>query len=181
MNTRLGTRRTLIVLWLAAGLLGVLADGATAREPHRGRHDGSRWDHGGYRRDYDHSRRYRSDDSWSAPAYAWPESSYESSYDHPDYYAAIAYSSSTGGYGYSYGYTSLSAAQNEAVRRCATADAQVVAWSRDAWCALALGDGLGAYGWSWATNRLSARGRALAECGSRTTNCYVAVCVFSGD
>ena len=98
-----------------------------------------------------------------------------------DYYAAIARSSNTGKYGFSYGRTSRYEAEQEALEYCDAPDAKVVVWTRNAWCVLALGDDVGDYGWAWATSLSCAKSRALAECRKRTTNCYVAVSVFSGN
>ena len=41
-------------------------------------------------------------------------------------YAAIAYSPSTGAYGYAYNYWSRYSAEREALRRCAAEDAEIV-------------------------------------------------------
>jgi serine/threonine-protein kinase len=97
-----------------------------------------------------------------------------------DYYAAIAFSPSTGACGYSYGFTSLTAAKNRAVEECEGADAVVVGWARNAYVALALGDDRGACGVGWASTAASARAMALANCRARTTGCYIAGTVFSG-
>src|SRR4051812_5573035 len=66
-----------------------------------------------------------------------------------DRYAAIAYSPATG----RYGYCSQHAGRLEDAKACAlkqvnAADARVVIWARNAWCALARGDN-GAYGYAW--------------------------------
>ena len=96
-------------------------------------------------------------------------------------YAAIAYSKSTKSYGYSYNYGSRDAAEAAALNRCDGYDKKIVVWVHNGWCALALGDSH-AYGYGWSNNtRAYARSRALEECGQRTTNCYIAVCVYSGE
>jgi hypothetical protein len=95
-------------------------------------------------------------------------------------FAAIAYSPSTGAYGYSYGFASLAGARAEALAHCRGDDARVVVWVENGYAALALGDRRGAYGWGWAFNRGEARARALNQCAARTTGAYVAVSVYSG-
>jgi serine/threonine-protein kinase len=97
-----------------------------------------------------------------------------------DRYAAIAFSPSTGAYGYGYGFTSLTEAKNRAVKECDGADAVVVGSARNGYVALALGDATDAYGVGWASTAASAQAIALAKCRARTTGCYIAVTVFSG-
>jgi hypothetical protein len=96
-------------------------------------------------------------------------------------FAAIAYSQSTGSYGYSYGHGTLAGAEAEALSHCKGDDAEVVAWVENGYVALALGDEKGVYAWGWAFNRAEARSRALAECSRRTSGAYNAVTVFSGE
>ena len=95
-------------------------------------------------------------------------------------FAAIAYSESTGRYGYAHGYYSQYAAECEAIRRCNADDAEVVVWARNNWCALALGDETGTYGYAWNGCDSTAKADALRRCRERTTGCHIAVCVFSG-
>src|SRR5579862_6346578 len=84
-----------------------------------------------------------------------------------DTYAAIAYSPSTGSYGYAYNYGSRGSAETAALRNCKAPDARIVTWVNNGFCALALGDDVGSYGigYSWgngATNTY-AKQRALQE------------------
>jgi serine/threonine-protein kinase len=100
-----------------------------------------------------------------------------------DTYAAIAYSPSTGKIGYGYNYGSRWAAQTAALRNCPVADARIVTWVSNGWCALALGDDKSTWGTGWsygegATNTY-AKQRALAEAQKRTTGTRVVLCVCS--
>ena len=96
-------------------------------------------------------------------------------------YAAIAYSSSTGKYGYSYGYSSRARAENAALNNCSGDDAVIVVWVENGYAALALGDERGAYGTGWSTrSRADAEATALANARERTSGAYIARWVFSG-
>jgi len=97
-----------------------------------------------------------------------------------DHHAAIAYSPSTGSYGYYYGHVSLGTAKSRALDRCRGKDARIVAWVRNGWACLALGKEKGVYGWGVGSSRAIARSAAMQGCRDRTTGCYVAVLVFSG-
>ncbi len=98
-----------------------------------------------------------------------------------DTYAAIAYSKSTGHYGYGYGYYTLAAAELEALSNCEGDDAQIVVWSCNNWCALAIGDD-NAYGWYWAGTSYEARAGAVLECQKNTSSDHIKVIVvYSGD
>jgi serine/threonine-protein kinase len=99
-------------------------------------------------------------------------------------YVAIAFSPSTGAYGYAYNYWSRYSAEREALRRCPHADAKIVGWVQAGWLALAIGDD-NAYGVGWeygngSTNN-DAKRRALKECASRTTGAHLVLCICSGD
>jgi Domain of unknown function (DUF4189) len=98
-----------------------------------------------------------------------------------DRYGAIAYSQSTGTYGYSYGWGNRATAENVALANCRGENAQVVVWARNAYCALALGDTVGSYGWGYGATAAEARTHALRNARKSTTNCYIAVTVFSGN
>lgn len=99
-----------------------------------------------------------------------------------DTYAAIAYSEATGSVGYATGYQSRQDAESAAVRYCGAYDAEVVVWVCNGWCALALGDDLGIYGYGWHNgSRARAVDRALSECRQRTSNAYVHVVLHSAD
>jgi hypothetical protein len=92
-------------------------------------------------------------------------------------YGAIAYSPTTGRWGYSYGYRYLSGAQGDALIRCGSTDARVVVWVQNGWAALAVGDN-GAYGWGWSTSSLAkAKARALQNAGA---NARIRCWVYSG-
>jgi len=95
-------------------------------------------------------------------------------------YGSIAFSQNSGAWGYSYGYSSRSAAQRRAMRECRARGygCRVVVWFRNACGALAVGRG-NAYGWSWNTSRARARRRAMAECRARTGGCRIRVTVCS--
>ena len=82
----------------------------------------------------------------------------------PDRYAALAFSKSTGRWGYGNGYATKEAAINRALLECGRRDA-VTKWAKNAWIALAVSDRKpGGYGWAWATTAARARARARQEC-----------------
>ncbi len=98
-----------------------------------------------------------------------------------NWYSAIAYSPSTGAYGYSYNCRSLAEAKQLALSYCDYEDARIVVWVRNGWCALAVGDD-GAYGYAWASTQYEARRLALAYCQQYSNGrCRIKVTVFSGD
>jgi hypothetical protein len=69
-------------------------------------------------------------------------------------YAAIAYSESTGQYGYTYGYDDQCAAENDAIANSGACDARVVVEVENGWAALALGPD-GTWGAAWSTRSLA--------------------------
>ncbi len=98
-------------------------------------------------------------------------------------YAAVAYSPSTGDYGYSYNYGSRWSAEKAALERCDAPDARIVGWVNRGFFALALGDDKSCWGTGWsygddATNT-EAITRALAECRKRTTGARLVLCLVS--
>jgi len=93
-------------------------------------------------------------------------------------YGAIAYSPETGRYGDSYNYSFLGDAENDALARCDAPDAEIVAWCRNEWCALAVADD-GSYGYSSGPTQASAEAAALADCTG--PNAHVLVWDYSGD
>jgi serine/threonine-protein kinase len=99
---------------------------------------------------------------------------------HADQFAAIAFSQSTGAIGYAYNCNSLEEAEDLALSFCNAEDARVVTWSRNAYCALAIGDDFGAYGAAWGRTRAEAEENALALCSQYTTGGYIARWVYSG-
>ena len=95
-------------------------------------------------------------------------------------FAAIAYSENTGAYGYSYGYAHRGEAEQAALDSCNADDAQVVVWSENAWCALAVSDN-GAYGYGYAGSEREAKRIALRECrNSGGSNVRIACYAYSG-
>jgi hypothetical protein len=100
--------------------------------------------------------------------------------DDSEYHAAIAYSKSTGLSGYSYGYSSRTAAENAAVEACNARDAVVLTWTRNAWTALATADDRSYYGHAWGNTAEEAMTKALAAC-SKVANspCRIHTCVFA--
>ena len=93
-----------------------------------------------------------------------------------DQHAAIAYSASSGAYGYSYGFSDLGDAEIDATNRCGQPDAVVVTWSRNEWCSLAVSDD-GSYGWGSGETQEESDANAMSAC---TGNRHIEVSVFSG-
>jgi hypothetical protein len=98
-----------------------------------------------------------------------------------DTYAAIAYSPNTGRYGYATGRPTRAAAESVAVAECNRPDARVVVWSRNEYCALAVGDNRKVYGYGYSPDKEEARAIALREAEKRTTNCFVILVIHSDD
>ncbi len=94
-------------------------------------------------------------------------------------FAAIAYSESTGKWGYAYEKPYGQTARREAVKFSKAEDAKVVVSVGNLWCALALGDDKDAFGVGTGGSRDIAEQLALRAARKVTTNCYVAVCVHS--
>ncbi|MBP7831061.1 MAG: DUF4189 domain-containing protein [Kiritimatiellae bacterium] len=84
---------------------------------------------------------------------------------------AIAFSESTGQWGYSTG--GGRHAPYMAIQHCKAPDAKIIAQASDCWLALALGDDKGAYGWGNAGNRIDAERNALQACSQRTKNAKI--------
>lgn len=82
-----------------------------------------------------------------------------------DSYGAIAYSKSTGRYGYSYDYGTQSMAEAQALGNCGDVSCHVYVWFKNSCGALAKADN-GDLGWGWSGSRGSAEARALANCRS---------------
>ena len=78
-------------------------------------------------------------------------------------YGAIAYSESTGKYGYSYNFAYLSDAEADAIAHCGATDATVVAWCWNEYAALAVDDD-GNYGYSSGESKEEAESTALSYC-----------------
>ncbi len=82
-------------------------------------------------------------------------------------YGAIAYSKSTGDFGYATGGGRSS--QYAALKNCKAADAEVLVTKYDCWLALAVGDDK-IFGYGFAGNRADAEWHALDACAKRTKN-----------
>ena len=167
--------------WILALLFTTALFGATVSRAsgggrgRRGRHQGG-WDKGWYESGWYDPFWVRLRRTPSAYQDATPVDE-RSDYDP---YAAIAYSPSTGRYGYSHGQSCRRRAECVARAHCKADDARTVVWCHGAWCALALGKDSQAYGYGWSSTAQGARSRALDNCRKRTTDCYIAACVFSG-
>lgn len=83
---------------------------------------------------------------------------------------AIAFSESTGNWGYATG--GGRSAPYQAIQYCNASDAKVIAQEFDCWMALAIGDE-NIYGWGSAGNRDDAQHFALEECRKRTKNAKI--------
>lgn len=96
-------------------------------------------------------------------------------------FGAIAYSTSSGSHGFSYGFGSRGQAERAALRNCAAfaGDCQVLVYFYNACGALAIGRHLG-YGYAWNVRRAAARRGALANCRVNDTGCRVVRWVCSG-
>jgi hypothetical protein len=101
-----------------------------------------------------------------------------------DTYAAVAFSPSTGKYGYAWNYRSRSAAEQVALSQCKAADAKIVGWVKGGWLALAIGEE-NAYGVAWeygdgAANTDAVK-RALQNLSKQNDKPAVLICLCSGD
>ena len=102
--------------------------------------------------------------------------------DYTTYYAAIAYSRSTGRFGYSSGFSAEVNARRESLKNCAARDCQVVVVVGNGYAALALGDDRSAYGYGYTKTDEGvdkARRFALEACNERTKRCKVVVSIHS--
>lgn len=100
-----------------------------------------------------------------------------------DQYAAIAYSPAAKKHGYSYSQPNLAAARSVALVGTGMADAQVVVWSANNWCALAVEKDGQSFAGAYGPNELTAASNALRLCRQQAANpdkCFVAITVFSG-
>jgi hypothetical protein len=92
-------------------------------------------------------------------------------------YAAIAFSPSTGRWGYGNGYATQAEATARAIRECGQSDAKTN-WCRNAWIALALSnESPGGWGSAWGVTAEAARSAATRECLARNPDAHVVVCV----
>lgn len=95
-------------------------------------------------------------------------------------FGAIAYSPTSGAYGYSYAFGSRGEAERAAVRKCRTngSGCQTAIWFQNACGAVAKGPG--GWGSGWATSRQGAYAKALASCQQYSQQCKVLVWSCSG-
>jgi hypothetical protein len=94
-------------------------------------------------------------------------------------FAAIAYSQSTGKWGYAYDRSIADFARKSARENSKADDAKVVVAVGNMWCALAIGDDKTAYGVGTGGSADIAAQLALRAARERTTNCRVVICVHS--
>lgn len=88
-------------------------------------------------------------------------------------YGAIAFSPSTGAYGFSHDWSSRAQAERDAVGHCAGPDARAVIWVKNGWAALARNeDGDWSTGWS-GNSRAEAEQIALAKVYGGHILCWV--------
>ena len=97
-------------------------------------------------------------------------------------YAAIAYSTTTGDYGYAWDHSSLGSAKAAALNNCKAEDAEIVGWVCDGWLVLAIGEEY-SYGVAWeygdgATNTVAAA-RAKANLASYNERLTTLICLCS--
>ena len=96
-------------------------------------------------------------------------------------FGAIAFSPSTGAYGYSHGASSQAKAEQTAARHCKAraSDCRIIVFVKNGCAALAVGKG-NRYGYGWTDTRPKAENRAMSECKSRTSGCKIRSWVCSG-
>ena len=95
-------------------------------------------------------------------------------------FGAIAYSPSTGSYGYWYGANCRAEAENGALNNCGGADRQIVVWVQNGWASLAVNNE-GRWGYGWSTNcREEADRNALNNAGGRRCGARILCWVASG-
>lgn len=101
-----------------------------------------------------------------------------------DRFAAVAFSPSTGEYGYGWDCPSRWTAETAALRNCPAADAKVVGWVKGGWLVLAIGhDNSYGVGWEFgngAVNTDAAR-RAIARLKESGQTAKTLVYLCSGD
>ena len=87
-------------------------------------------------------------------------------------WGAIAYSTATGSYGFSYDQETQADAINIAVENCTGDDCKAVVWFHNSCGAFAKGT-QGAYGWGIDTDRDEAKEKAMAACRTRGAQCHI--------
>lgn len=89
-------------------------------------------------------------------------------------YGAIAYSSSTGRYGYSYNHATLAKAEADAERRCGVRDCRIVVSGSNTYLALARGRN-----YAWGSGRNESKNDAVREaldrCGGHTSDYHLQI------
>lgn len=90
-------------------------------------------------------------------------------------WAAIAFSRSTGRYGWASRCDAKADAENSALSSCRASDATVLVSTTARRLALALGHRRGAYGYAWGSDNADVENRALTRCAEHTCHPYVAV------
>jgi Domain of unknown function (DUF4189)/CARDB len=88
-----------------------------------------------------------------------------------DKWGSIAYSDTTGWYGYSYDYPTQAEAINSAVEACGAGDCRAVVWFANSCGSFAIGNGV--HGYARGDTRWVAEERALAECRRRGGGCRI--------
>lgn len=101
-----------------------------------------------------------------------------------DTYAAVAFSKSTGKYGYGWNYGSKSRAEAVALSECKADDAEIVGWVKYGWLVLVVGDD-NSHGIAWeygdGANSGVARNRALTNCFKHTKKVTKIITICSGN
>ena len=99
-------------------------------------------------------------------------------------YAAVAYSTTTGKYGYAYNHGTLAGAKKTALGHCEADDAEIVGWVQGGFLVLAIGDD-NSYGVGWeygdGARIRDAAATAEANCKSYGTQVVKLVYLCSGD
>ena len=86
-------------------------------------------------------------------------------------WGALAYSSSTGRYGYGYDYATKQEAVDAAEDRCGEDDCEAVVWFYNGCGAFAAGRG--GTGWAVGDSKQAVQAKALRECNKRGSNCQI--------
>jgi Domain of unknown function (DUF4189) len=95
-------------------------------------------------------------------------------------YAAIAYSPTTGAYGFGNKFDSRKGAEDKALAECKADDAKVAGSVKNGWCILAVGDfDASIYACGDNSDKAEARKTAMAECGKLVKPCHIVSSVSS--
>ena len=94
-----------------------------------------------------------------------------------DKYAAIAYSPTTGKWGYGCNYSTKAEALARAISECGSDDARTN-WCKNAWISLALSKKApGGWGSAWGDTRKQAEAASRKECRDRNPDAHIVVTV----